>query len=81
MFVLPLQEQVIFPFQKLGISLGRNIFEELCRHCEEFASNNIGLVCVKTGANKVQPGGGSASSSSSGKSGGGGVDTKSESAS
>ena len=30
-FILPLQDQVIFPHQKFGVSLGRAIFDELCK--------------------------------------------------
>lgn len=49
LFLLPLQDQVVFPGQRFGLSIGPTMFERICRHCDEWGQNCIGLVSIKGG--------------------------------
>ncbi|CAD7928934.1 unnamed protein product [Amoebophrya sp. A120] len=63
-FVLPLREQVVFPHQRFGISLGKAIFERVYQHCQEHRTQQVGLVCIASKKHAASGNLGSASNSS-----------------
>lgn len=51
-FILALQDQVVFPHIQTSISLKRRTFEQLCEHCERHHTNDIAVILMRPGKHK-----------------------------
>jgi ATP-dependent Lon protease len=53
-FILTLQQQVVFPGIRTSVTIQSSTFTELCEFCEKRDSTQIGVVAVKRTVNGVK---------------------------